>query len=159
MYDEPRKIRIIGAPPSPRRRIQLQAGYSSENDTGPIITPRRRRRSKPNHRRRTLPHSSYGPEGDESEMHPTTPKNYTAQIALTEVQKTHDNTDINVDIESIHLPNPEPIPLTTPYQYFIEAVFAEECAIYQLSQRLFVVNGWNRRTNMITVSSGYIIIN
>ena len=38
------------------------------------------------------------------------------------------------------------------YQSFVEATLAEECAFYQLSERLFVVNGWNVGRKVPTVS-------
>jgi len=45
-----------------------------------------------------------------------------------------------------------------PYQYFVEAVFSEECGVYQLSQSIFLINGWNSTRKTITVSTNYIRI-
>jgi hypothetical protein len=38
-------------------------------------------------------------------------------------------------------------------QEFVDAVFSDECGFYQLSERLFVVNGWDDKTNTALVST------
>ncbi|KAF8881979.1 hypothetical protein BD779DRAFT_1397130, partial [Infundibulicybe gibba] len=38
------------------------------------------------------------------------------------------------------------------YERFVESALASECAVYQLSDSLFVVNGWDQRLNMSTAS-------
>ncbi|KAF9552825.1 hypothetical protein CPC08DRAFT_646420 [Agrocybe pediades] len=40
-----------------------------------------------------------------------------------------------------------PVSDSESYQHFLEAVFSEDCAYYQLSEHLFVVNGWNSTSN------------
>lgn len=38
----------------------------------------------------------------------------------------------------------------SPYEAFVEAVFAAECDLWQISRNLFIVNGWNREANTAT---------
>lgn len=43
------------------------------------------------------------------------------------------------------------------YEKFVDAVLADECAVYQISDNLFVVNGWDQRLNMSMVSIQLLI--
>ncbi|KAF8871836.1 hypothetical protein BD779DRAFT_1453446 [Infundibulicybe gibba] len=38
------------------------------------------------------------------------------------------------------------------YEIFVESVLANECAVYQLSDNLFIVNGWDPRSKMSTAA-------
>lgn len=44
------------------------------------------------------------------------------------------------------------------YSAFLDAVMAEECGLYQLTDRLFVVNGWNIMRGKATVCQLYCFL-
>lgn len=68
-----------------------------------------------------------------------------------------DSDSLNVDLPLQTFPSDTEGLGPDHYQPFIEAISAGECGFYQLSQRLFVVNGWNKVSNTTSVSTFWCV--
>jgi hypothetical protein len=63
-------------------------------------------------------------------------------------------TDTDQDGEATECQEEEP----EGYSAFVDAVLAGECALYQLTKSLFIVNGWDCKAEAATVSSVIAVI-
>lgn len=194
-YDSPSLIIRYKTPPdSP---IEVHYSYD-EDESGPIITPKRKSRttgSKRPYKRQSRKKSDRRKEVNEAvemdnqamkqsssdgsrDIQPVGQAEHIFQVEVVENQESeHSRSDGPRDIEvaavddvnafptavddgndwNLYEDNMELEALETrdgddEFSEFVAAVLSGECAMYQLTQRLYVVNGWNRRKQQATVS-------
>jgi hypothetical protein len=132
----PKRITLDSPPPSPVRAIQLQLIDAARQET--TETPPRRKRSATvggrkrqkigGHRKSTAHNDSSDGEAFWVDNNFETFANNDQDGEATEYQEEG-------------------------YSVFVDAVLAEECALYQLTKSLFIVNGWDCKAAAATVSS------
>lgn len=156
---EPR-IRLRRASVSPTRRITLKPDHSTSDE---LRTPPRRVRPRniyarnPSKRAKNGPSTSGVPQPPEiqsqssagSESFPLSPASFPSFDCHTP-DPIHQT--VFRSPQSLVLEEPVATETKDSYECFVEAVFGQVCAIYQLSQRLFVVNGWNTSAKTVSVS-------
>lgn len=159
MSDKASRVVYPRPPPSPEEKVR----YAIPGDES--ITPQRKKRalSKPT---KQIPRPQVNSSG--SKIHGTTRDLIVENIILTDFDKqvlnTPDLTDLDYDmqdnLEQLNASVDAGFETSTAsqitsseakYQVFIEAVLADECEVYQLSNNLFVVNGWNVQKSEATV--------
>jgi hypothetical protein len=132
-------ITIDSPPPSPVQSINfLSADKAVEPETGGITgraSARRKRDATVAGKKKRKVEKSYDPAGEPADG-TTLWDNGGLQL-------------FNDDIAETVKPQAEDV----DYDKFVDAVLAEECAVYQLTGSIFIVNGWERKTGMTTVSS------
>lgn len=174
-------IRIRPPTPSPPPRIRLRR----EDVDVEIVTPRKRTRgatrtrdvSKPSKGQKVgRTNSAILTRGNVDNLHTSGVESPSSQMNhYSSPGDVHSSNDVHMhsmhDGSDVDLVPSPPLPFEgdvswfreqdtmDDYQYFVEAIFAGECGFYQLSRRLFVVNGWNYANNTSNVSMPYIQLN
>ena len=143
-------IKLWAPPPSPPGRINIRKHHSDIDISTPVRKtrtvnkPRVTQAVRPTKRQK---HSSLVSQEPPSEC--IQPDEAPLEPPSSSLDgKISDEIDIGTSSEN----NTATISGTdTDYQYFTEAVLGSECAIYQLSERLFIANGWNIHNRTVTV--------
>ncbi|KAF8870061.1 hypothetical protein BD779DRAFT_1456051 [Infundibulicybe gibba] len=138
----PRRISINRPPPSPPSYIRITSRDSFTQivpaiprpRASPIVTPKRKARKdvKARAKRQKL---------QERELSP-----------FEEVVVGIDDDTLLFQAGDTRETDADSVGDDEEYRRFVESVLADECSMYQLSDSLFVVSGWNQRLNMGTAS-------
>ncbi|KAH9478296.1 hypothetical protein JR316_0008749 [Psilocybe cubensis] len=138
MYDSPPPIVYALPPESPST---IQYAPVKPQDCELITTPIRKKRkvSGPVKRTKVADRQGKAQNTEHTPGQQSTPATFTdfpepnvLETSNQELEATDD------DIDTRLLPN-----FDENYSLFLDAVLAEECGLFQLTSRLFVVNGWN----------------
>lgn len=143
------KVSYQPYPSTPVRRVNYNSGKDNSVE---LITPQRKPRRHGYHRANNPPAamesslssiSTLNPmapaSGDMENSSPTLPDS-TLRTATPTI-RTDTRLSLGCDVSRDVLLQKQNSNET--YSVFIEAVFSDECAIYQLNHSLFVANGWN----------------
>lgn len=155
--DVPRvKLRAPSDSPPPRIRLCKPTAHDEASEVD-ISTPRRRNRApflrqKPS--RKAVPKANLPQHSHHSEPH-TEPFSDTPSLQYVsnspvpiQSPSSHDEySSFPMDTDCLYPQSSE----EDSYESFVEAVLAQVCSVYQLTQRMFLVNGWNSISKTPTV--------
>lgn len=158
------RVRLRPPSESPPPRIRLRRTLTQDDISDvEISTPRRRIRG-PGLRRKPTGRTSvanFKPNTTQNQHHtantPSTSLIVTFPTFNPRLSPFHDRQEMTptdddqfpsstMDLEEELIKGPN-----DTYEYFVEAVMAQVCSIYQLTDRLFLVNGWNAISRTPTV--------
>jgi hypothetical protein len=151
----PKRITLDSPPPSPVRAIQLQLIDAARQET--TETPPRRKRSATvggRKRQKIGGHRKSTAHNDSSDGEAFWVDNNFETFADNDQDGEAFWDDDNLQLFTDNDQDGEATEYQEEgYSVFVDAILAEECALYQLTKSLFIVNGWDCKAAAATVSS------
>lgn len=165
MGDSPVQKIVYDSPPmSP---VQIQ--YQDNSDEEVLIPQRKRRRggtrqTRPERTQITQPigqqaATDWGLHGGERlEDHESQGYTYYGDLE-TPMESLGVDSEFEAIVEGSRNPSHKVAEKDDEFLYFLDAVQAEECGLFQLTERLFVANGWNvsKRESTVRLSDGIVL--
>jgi len=142
-----------GLPDSPIQKVAYE-GVSPSGEATPQRKPRRLYKAQNPKRKRQKGSHVFAPivvhEGESTSQTTINPSDVFDMDGLR-AENNWPSDDILTFQTSPRVPL-QATEIDDSYFSFVEAVLSDECSFYQLSQKLFVVNGWNIKKNETSVS-------